>query len=271
MGRIDDKISKDFYEEINNPKNIRVPRVPGSLITVGWPSSFNTEHHARVVTSPLNRDCKSILELGCGWGHATKYYREWFPNAEITAIDLNEKLIDFAKSTYEGDQVKFHCASFWDFLENAPLGSYDWIIGIGAPFEIIIPENRDRLFAFLVTRSRRGFSTFYHCNWKNHRDEWWEKAFSELRTILPEFNYGVNLTQSKARKLGLLGKEEKLELVGGMHLSFLDKGLNCKILDVKIPDHYNPPDNEKMTYRDLLAKKKQRSNSDKDQHPLSLF
>ena len=67
---------------------------------------------------------KKILDLGCGWGRGAYIIKKYLPNNEITAIDINQSFIDYAKNNYKN--VNY----FQDDFEKTKLkpNSFDYII-----------------------------------------------------------------------------------------------------------------------------------------------
>lgn len=59
--------------------------------------------------SKLSKD-KDILEIGCGNGHGTKLIQKYFNPKKITAIDLDEKMIEKAKKGTKDISVTFQVA-----------------------------------------------------------------------------------------------------------------------------------------------------------------
>jgi SAM-dependent methyltransferase len=74
---------------------------------------------------------RSILEPGCGNGAIVKAVREWRPNAMVTAVDINETLVDEMlkddQSWLDGDLNLVGCVG--DFLGFPFERRFDLIIG----------------------------------------------------------------------------------------------------------------------------------------------
>jgi ubiquinone/menaquinone biosynthesis C-methylase UbiE len=64
-------------------------------------SVFFTEP-AKDIISRVPKDTVSILELACGTGMVTRMLREKFPEAKITATDINPDMLKVAKEKLEG-------------------------------------------------------------------------------------------------------------------------------------------------------------------------
>lgn len=74
--------------------------------------------------TPLKTPAR-ILEIGCGTGYLTALLATRFPQADITALDIAQGMIDVAAARPENQHVTFLCA---DAEETALEGSYDLVI-----------------------------------------------------------------------------------------------------------------------------------------------
>ena len=72
---------------------------------------------------------ESVLEIGCGNGNGIKLIKKYFDPIHITAIDLDEKMIQIAQRTVNDDTTKFRVmdASKLDF----PNETFDAIFDFG--------------------------------------------------------------------------------------------------------------------------------------------
>lgn len=92
---------------------------------------------------------KNILDIGTGTGLLSLMMAQKFPNAAITAIEIEEKAFKQAKSNFEiadlGKNILSFHTSFQDFTTNQ---KFDLIV-CNPPFFInaLKPENQERLFA----------------------------------------------------------------------------------------------------------------------------
>lgn len=73
----------------------------------------------------INSSKPKVLELGCGPGNVTKYFKEKFKHSEILAIDLAPGMIDIAKKVVE--KVEFRVMDIRD-ISTLEL-QFDSIIG----------------------------------------------------------------------------------------------------------------------------------------------
>ncbi len=67
----------------------------------------------RKLLPPLQGTC--ILDLGCGFGSFAKFALEQGP-AQITAVDISEKMIAVARERIRDERVKFICMALEDFV-----------------------------------------------------------------------------------------------------------------------------------------------------------
>jgi malonyl-CoA O-methyltransferase len=69
-----------------------------------------------------------ILEMGCGTGYLTQLLLDFFPRAEITAVDLAEKRIDTAKERVEPAARVHFLAEDVERSELMELGPFDLVV-----------------------------------------------------------------------------------------------------------------------------------------------
>ena len=71
----------------------------------------------------------SVLEIGCGNGHGTKLIKKYFDPVHITAIDLDEKMIQIARRTNHDETTTFQIMDASKL--NFPNESFDAIFDFG--------------------------------------------------------------------------------------------------------------------------------------------
>lgn len=82
----------------------------GDLIAISTADQWNDQYF-RIGASALRqvvlamiatdkKDCRSILDLPCGHGRVLRHIRARFPNASITACDLDRDAVDFCANTF---------------------------------------------------------------------------------------------------------------------------------------------------------------------------
>ena len=77
----------------------------------------------------LDKDVKRILDLGAGTGLELIHLFELFPNAEVTVIDITEKMLEKLKERSFADHVTTICG---DFFEVEFGNNYDAVISTSA-------------------------------------------------------------------------------------------------------------------------------------------
>ena len=65
----------------------------------GTDKSSRMHHYTRFYERFLGKDVKSLLELGVYHGDSIRMWAEWFPDAKIYGVDINEPL-DFSPPVY---------------------------------------------------------------------------------------------------------------------------------------------------------------------------
>ena len=62
----------------------------------------------------IPKDCKTLLDLGCGTGLELKEIFKKYPNLGVTAIDLTRSMLEKLKENYRYRNVKTICGSYFD-------------------------------------------------------------------------------------------------------------------------------------------------------------
>lgn len=81
------------------------------------------------LTDALDEDIQKILDLGAGTGLELIYLFEKYPNAEVTAIDISESMLEELKKRTFSNHVKTICG---DFFETDFGNDYDAVISTSA-------------------------------------------------------------------------------------------------------------------------------------------
>jgi cyclopropane fatty-acyl-phospholipid synthase-like methyltransferase len=93
--------SPSLIQEID-PKDEMFAGNTESYFSVGRSALANVNAALRMV----GRDtCSSILDLPCGHGRVMRHFRAAFPNARITACDLNTAGVDYCAATFGATPV----------------------------------------------------------------------------------------------------------------------------------------------------------------------
>ncbi len=105
---------------------------------------YNEMLDALINAIPDNKENPKILDLGCGTGNITLKILERFPNAEITCLDLSDKMIEIAKDKLkEYDNVNFIIG---DFTEYKFEKTYDAIVSSLALHHIPTDEEKQSMY-----------------------------------------------------------------------------------------------------------------------------
>ena len=83
---------------------------------------YNEMINATVCAIPFQRESAfSVIDLGCGTGALSKAVQQHFPNAEITCVDIADKMLEIARGNLKGAanfiQADFHKFDFSDTFD----------------------------------------------------------------------------------------------------------------------------------------------------------
>jgi len=118
----------------------------------------------KLLTFLPNSDCKNILDIGCGTGNYTKLLNEKFPNANITAVDISEKMIKIARQKLNSNKIVFITADAESITFNEKFdlvtsnACFQWFENLSnalKDFTNLLKENGTILFSIF------GPKTFY--------------------------------------------------------------------------------------------------------------
>ena len=73
-----------------------------------------------LLSMTAKKDIQTVLEIGCGNGNGTKLIKKYFSPPNITAIDVDEKMIKIAQKLNKDSNTSFAVmdASNLDFPDN---------------------------------------------------------------------------------------------------------------------------------------------------------
>jgi len=123
------KVEAEYKKEIEAHRNVDL--VMDELTKVGF--KYGTDKacdhdflkHYHIVLNPLREEIKSLLEIGVWKGESIRMWLEYFPNAIITCIDIEDK-----SNMFQGnDRVRFHRIAQADYI---PDETFDIIIDDGS-------------------------------------------------------------------------------------------------------------------------------------------
>lgn len=74
----------------------------------------------RIIASFLPENTKTIIDFGIGTGLELEGIFARFPNAEITGLDIAEKMLQVLRKSYPQKRIKLHCENYltYDFGGN---------------------------------------------------------------------------------------------------------------------------------------------------------
>lgn len=89
-------------------------------------SFFKQIIEADILNNPsILKDKIKILDIGCGTGHGT-FMLSGILGAEITAVDISEESIIYAKKNYAAKNIKYLVSDIESFIKSADI--YDYIV-----------------------------------------------------------------------------------------------------------------------------------------------
>lgn len=140
---------------------------------------FDDFYHIAASIAEITHDTPNILDLGAGTGLFSSFLLEKYPKANVTLIDLSEKMLDVAKARFQNKQnVKFLIDDYtnYDFGE-----SFDLVISSLSIHHLTDPEKKklyQTIFSILksnglfinadqVLGSTPYLDALYKNDWKN--------------------------------------------------------------------------------------------------------
>ena len=189
----------------------------------GFEPSFFDEHKIKTLAADFNKQHKclnrslQILNFGCGIGKSEKFINAYFPNCEITSVDVSEKSITAAKERNKTfKNISFHV---YDNIETLNLEKKFDIIFVANVFHHIPNEWHIHILSKLRTfLSAEGFMfVFEH----NPRNPLTKQAFNTC-----EFDIGCKMIPSSlfvfmCQKAGFTAIQRNYVLFFPKFLSFL--------------------------------------------------
>ncbi len=117
MSSTDSKGLGDFDEYAKDYREVHNEHLKFS----GADSDYFSEQKVKVVRNIEGTEAAVILDLGCGDGNSSRYFREYFSECEYTGIDTSRVSIDLAEKRavpgtafvhYDGQRIPFPDSSF---------------------------------------------------------------------------------------------------------------------------------------------------------------
>lgn len=91
----------------------------------GWSDKKNQYTRFDILTKIGIKSGDAVLDIGCGGGELTQYFKEKKIKVEYTGIDINPHYLQIAQSRYP--KSKFFKSNGWDLISS----DYDWAIASG--------------------------------------------------------------------------------------------------------------------------------------------
>jgi len=154
-------------------------------------SERSTKKAISLVNIPREKELK-ILDIGCGTGIHTVLLAEAFPNAQITAVDMNEQYLDMLKKQLHTkrfeDRVHILNTSMFemDFLTE----TFDIIWAEGSIYIAGFQEGLKKWKTFLKQDGTLICSeiSWLHANPSPECKEFWGQAYPEINSIPAKMN-----------------------------------------------------------------------------------
>lgn len=129
---------KDGYEILNwyYTEAYQKEYKPGEPQYVGW---YDKENQIKRFDALLDigvGNVHSVLDYGCGVGDLLGYLNDKNIKGKYYGLDINEKYLEIAKSTYPG--VTFYTGDITDISPSTK--KVDWILASGT-FNVMVPED----------------------------------------------------------------------------------------------------------------------------------
>lgn len=134
-----------------------------------------------------------ILDLGAGTGEQTQTLLQALPQAQIHAIDKNERFLEGLKARLqrtreEGERLQVSCADFTDL--DLPAQAYDLIWSEGALYFVDLPQALTHFKQFLKPGGLVVFSSLTWLVDEPSREvaQYWQQHFPQMPTLTEQMN-----------------------------------------------------------------------------------
>lgn len=130
-----DRIKKHFEEEAQEFDEIIVRLIPG----------YSEMVEALVTAIPLDRSAPArVIDLGCGTGSVAKRVLEIYPNAQITCLDLAEKMIVMARGKLARYQHVIYLTGDFSSLDLG--GNYNAVLSSLSLHHLLTDDDKRRFY-----------------------------------------------------------------------------------------------------------------------------
>ena len=143
-----------------------------------------------LIESLLNHDGKRILDVGCGYGPLGIIYKSFYPNSDVSMIDINDRAIklsrknalknDVSVNVFLSDSFSAVCEEYDVIFSNPPIrAGKDVVYSIfeGAKKHL----NSDGSFYFVMNKKHGAPSAIKKC----------EEIFSSVKVINKKSGYYI--------------------------------------------------------------------------------
>ncbi len=179
------KIKQHFEEEAKEFDEIIVKLIPYYYQMV----------NALVSAIPFHKEEPiKAIDLGAGTGTVTKSIKVAFPNAEITCLDISEKMIGMAESKL-GEYDKIHYA-VGDFYNYEFEEQYDVIVSSLALHHLVTDEDK-KLFYSKIYDSLKGGGVFCNADVVMGSNEYLQSVYMEKWIGFMRRNVSVDEIENK--------------------------------------------------------------------------
>ena len=122
-------ISKKKYESLIIKRfNNKFNKFGVNIKSIGWDNKRNQETRFENIFKVANlKECKSLLDIGCGFGDLLKFINKKKLKLNYTGIDINNKFIEINKKTKNKEKFRYYNNSIFDFKKTNDLSvSFDY-------------------------------------------------------------------------------------------------------------------------------------------------
>ena len=121
--------------------NNRASKYKHSIKALQWQSEFNQYKRFEVIHSNIITECKSLCDLGCGYGDFYHFLQSINSSLSYTGIDISANMIVGAQRAYPNG--KFQCTNIESLSAHH---HFDVIIACGV-FNLKMQEHHDYLYS----------------------------------------------------------------------------------------------------------------------------
>jgi SAM-dependent methyltransferase len=154
-----EKAKKIEKVDFNQYADVYEKTLEEDLKFFGEENSYFAEYKIKLVKDLLNSSPVNILEYGCGIGRNVRFFKQYFPDANVEACDISDKSLEVAKK--ENPNVKFHLIN--DKFINENTGKHD-LIFVSCVFHHIEPSFRNEAITNIskLLKSKGSLFIFEH-------------------------------------------------------------------------------------------------------------